>query len=128
MKEENSYSFPHNGSTEFEVFYGFDALEKIYPDKLVTITPYPNPFTQEVRINIGLPDLAADSKVNVVIFDNMGRQVATLDEYTNNRAYMEFVWQGTNDSGNEVPKGIYAFRVLIDGNLDQSTAGKVIKE
>ena len=63
-----------------------------------------------------------------MVFDNLGRQVATLNEYTNNQAYMEFIWKGTNDSGNEVPRGIYAFRIIVDGNLEQSIAGKVIKE
>lgn len=128
MKEESSYSFRNPGKTEFEVFYGFDAMAQIYPDELVTITPYPNPFTDEVRINIGLPNLDADAKVSLVIFNNLGMQVAYLDTYTNNQAYMEFVWKGNNDSGDEVPDGMYAFRVLIDGNLEQTTSGKIIKE
>ena len=128
MKEENSYNFRHGGTTEFEIYFGMDAYEQLRPENMVTITPYPNPFTDKISINVGLPSNHKDGKVLVAIYNTLGKQVATLDTYVAGEAYLEFIWEGNNDSGQEVPEGVYAYRVLIDGSFNEYVSGKIVKE
>jgi hypothetical protein len=128
MKQENSYSFRHGGTTEFEIYFGMDAYEQLRPENLVTITPYPNPFTDKISINVGLPANHKDGKVLVAIYNTLGKQVATLDTYIAGEAYLEFIWEGNNESGQEVPDGVYAYRVLIDGSFNEYVSGKIVKE
>ena len=40
---------------------------------------------------------------------------------------ISFDWQGNNDSGNKVPNGIYAYRVVVSGDINNVVAGKIIK-
>jgi len=128
MKEVNNYQFKHSGVTKFEVFYGYNAFEDLLPDHLEIQTPFPNPFNDKVTINIGLPNSSENHKVSVAIYNTMGAQVATLNNAEMESGYHSFSWQGTNDSGHEVPNGIYAYRIIVNGGISEVVAGKVIKE
>ncbi|RLD24702.1 MAG: hypothetical protein DRI71_01775 [Bacteroidetes bacterium] len=128
MSEENSYTFNHGGITKFEVYYGTDAREALLPNQIEVQTPYPNPFTDRVSINIGLPQSDNEYKVIVAVYNTMGKQVATLTNAAMDSGYYTFDWLGTNDSGSEVPNGIYAYRVVIEGDLNNIISGKVVKK
>jgi len=127
MKEQASYSFDHGGVTKFEVYFGDNALANLLPDEVEVLTPYPNPFTNQVNINIGLPQAGKEYKVRVAIYNTMGKQVATLTNPAMEAGYYVFTWQGNNDSGQEVPDGIYAYRVIVNGEVNKIITGKVIK-
>ena len=128
MREVDNYQFEHAGITKFEVYYGDKALEALLPNQLEVQTPYPNPFTEMVKINVGLPKADNEYKVIVAIYNTMGKQVATLTNGAMESGYYSFKWLGTNDSGNEVPNGIYAYRVMVKGDLSEVVSGKVMKE
>ncbi len=127
MKEKDSYAFEHAGVTKFEVYFGDNALENLLPDGLEVQTPYPNPFTEQVNINVGLPKADNGYKVMVAIYNTMGKQVATLTNGSMDAGYYVFKWQGNNNSGQEVPDGIYAYRVIISGEISKTVTGKVLK-
>jgi hypothetical protein len=127
MKEESSYTFSHTGLTKFEVYYGKNSLNELSPDRLEVQTPYPNPFSKAVTINVGLPLADNEYKIIVGIYDTMGKQVSTLVNGNMNAGYYSFSWQGENNSGNLVPKGIYAYRVVITGAANKVVTGKIIK-
>ncbi|MEN8247878.1 MAG: FlgD immunoglobulin-like domain containing protein [Bacteroidota bacterium] len=128
MKEMSSYEFNHGGLTQFEIYFGDNALEALMPDQIEVQTPYPNPFTDKININVGLPDAKKEHKVVVGIYNTLGKQVAILDSNLNESGYYVFSWPGTNDAGQEVPDGMYAYRVIISGNAEEIVSGKIVKE
>jgi len=70
---------------------------------------YPNPFNPATNIRFTLP--VADN-VNIVIFDVLGRQVATL---ANNQPFGAsthvVTWNGLNDAGYQVGSGVYFYQI-----------------
>ncbi len=71
---------------------------------------YPNPFVNQTNI---VYDVAGDIISSVRIYDVSGRIVRNLPLST---AYCllptSFLWDGTDDSGNEVPVGVYFLRLV----------------
>jgi FlgD Ig-like domain len=128
MREKNSYTFNHGGITKFEVYFGDNARQQLMPEQIEVQSPYPNPFTNEVKINIGLPLADNEYKVAVVVYNTMGKQITTLTNATMDSGYYSFTWSGNNDSGLEVANGIYAYRVIVSGDFNSVIAGKIIKK
>ena len=65
---------------------------------------YPNPFNPSTNIQFELPHL---SKVNLVIFDLLGRKVKTLINKSVTPGKYQVQWDGKNESGILVSSGIY---------------------
>ncbi|MGD0339744.1 MAG: FlgD immunoglobulin-like domain containing protein [Bacteroidota bacterium] len=69
---------------------------------------FPNPFNPTTKIAFELP---VASKVKLVIYDALGREVRTLtdDEYP--AGYIELTWDGRNEIGTMVSSGVYFYRI-----------------
>ncbi len=69
---------------------------------------FPNPFNPTTKIAFELP---VASKVKLVIYDALGREVRTLtdDEYP--AGYIELTWDGRNEVGTTVSSGVYFYRI-----------------
>jgi hypothetical protein len=69
---------------------------------------YPNPFNPSTMIPYQVPK---KTHVSIVIFDVLGRFVATLvnEEKTQGRYFVE--WKGENSSGNQAATGVYFYRM-----------------
>jgi 1,4-alpha-glucan branching enzyme len=65
---------------------------------------YPNPFNPETRITF---EISRAGKVRITIFNVLGQRVATLlnEQYSAGRH--ELLWDGRNDSGEQLSSGIY---------------------
>ena len=80
---------------------------------------YPNPFTQEVTIEIQNPKRA---KVTVDIYNMAGQKIKNLAS-GNNSIQLNLKWYGTNDQGQKVPAGMYLckmnqrYKQLVFGGL-----------
>ena len=88
-----------------------DYLGNCGGDQLVTLPTeyelhynYPNPFNPMTRIDYSLP---FDSKVNIQIFDVLGREVATLVNDYQNAGYYTIDFNASN-----LASGIYFYRML----------------
>lgn len=88
--------------TTFWVIYSdIDELEK--PDEL-SLRAYPNPFNTSVTIHFSNAE-------KFDIFDISGRLVSNISRIIGNRKTGWFVWDGTTDSGEILPNGIYFARI-----------------
>ncbi len=69
---------------------------------------FPNPFNPTTKIAFELP---VASKVKLVIYDALGREVRTLtdDEYPS--GYIELTWDGRSETGTTVSSGVYFYRI-----------------
>jgi hypothetical protein len=69
---------------------------------------FPNPFNPSTKIAFELPIV---SRVKLVIYDALGREVRTLTDEDHPAGYIELTWDGRNDGGATVSSGIYFYRV-----------------
>lgn len=72
---------------------------------------FPNPFNPSTKIAFELP---VASKVKLVIYDNIGREVRTLTDEEHPAGYIELTWDGRNESGTTVSSGIYFYRISTE--------------
>lgn len=73
---------------------------------------YPNPFVIRTTLDYSISD---DSNVSIRIYDIKGQVVRSLVNENQRSGTYSMTWNGTNDSGNSMPMGIY-FVKLIAGN------------
>ena len=74
---------------------------------------YPNPFNPVTTIQFGVPE---ESKVTLMIYDLLGREVRTLINNNLKPGYHKVVWNGTDHFGNQVATGMY-FTVMQSGEF-----------
>jgi hypothetical protein len=79
------------------------------PENFVLMQNYPNPFNPETAIRFGLPK---DSPVRLMITDLLGREVRNLINGDFNAGYHSVIWDGKDNSGNDVPSGIYLYQII----------------
>ena len=70
----------------------------------------PNPFNPDTRIEYDLP---SSGWVNLVVFDVLGRKVATLVDMFRAAGTYGTVWNGTGSNGKPVASGIYFYRLKV---------------
>ena len=56
-------------------------------------------------------NLLEDAKVNLTIYDMMGRQVSTLVSSEQSAGYKSVQWNAVNDAGAPVSAGLYLYRI-----------------
>ncbi|MBJ12042.1 MAG: hypothetical protein CMG62_03045, partial [Candidatus Marinimicrobia bacterium] len=69
---------------------------------------YPNPFNPVTHIKYDLPER---SDVVLLIYDLMGREVATLINEQQEPGYRSIMWDGLNRSGQKVSAGMYFYTI-----------------
>ncbi|MCX6310824.1 MAG: FG-GAP-like repeat-containing protein [Bacteroidetes bacterium] len=86
----------------------------------LNISDAPNPFTEKIVFNISLDK---NTTVNAAVFDMQGVAVKTFSDETLATGNYQYIWQGKDDGGNNLPAGIYFFRITA-GNF--SSVKKVV--
>ena len=84
------------------------------------IRAYPNPFTNYIHIAF---NLGASSNSRLDIYDAQGRHVRTLLAPSRRSGYHSVVWNGRNQSGQQVASSIYFYRLQ---HGQSSSSGKVL--
>jgi hypothetical protein len=77
------------------------------PTTFAVMQNYPNPFNPETTIKYQLPQVA---EVQLIIYNVLGQTIRTLVNDRIEAGYYEVVWDGRNDSGIQVPSGVYIYR------------------
>jgi hypothetical protein len=80
---------------------------------------YPNPFNPSTTIRYDTPEA---SRVSLVVYDKMGREVLRLVDDVIEPGYHTAEWGGRNSSGNRVSSGIYIYRFTARPLSVESTA------
>ena len=68
---------------------------------------YPNPFNSQAAIEY---QLAEDSRVQLIIYDVLGRRVRTLIDNRQIAGYKTAVWAGRSEDGRDLSSGIYLYQ------------------
>jgi hypothetical protein len=103
------------------------ATELTMPGQFALEQNYPNPFNPSTIITLHLPQ---ESKVNLVIYDVLGRAVRSLSANTFFHAGVhQLSWDGRDDSGNTLASGVYFYRlkaVPVTGGNSYSQSRKLV--
>ncbi len=97
------------------------APEGRIPGARLQVVAAPNPGTGSLAIHCLLP---ADARTTIVLFDASGRRVRRLHDGNLPAGETRLVWDGRDDSGREVPKGVYLVKAA---NAAGSATGRVVR-
>lgn len=84
------------------------------PGQATILSSQPNPFSTSTTIRFFLNKT---SPVSLKIYDQSGRIVRTLVDGIIEVGYFEERWDGRNDSGLDLPSGIYFYHLVSQSNI-----------
>lgn len=84
---------------------------------------YPNPFNTSTEITYTSP---TDSHVRLAIYNIAGQKVRILVDQDQSAGHRAVLWDGKNDSGEEVASGVYFYRISI-GDFSQTKKMLLLK-
>jgi hypothetical protein len=100
---------------ETELVNGMEIMTNTVDDTL--LSAFPNPFNQEVKIVLSLPERSSLVKATFRIYNILGQVVRAFQPDLNNPGNKyQFIWNGTNEKGTEVSSGTYFFIVNTPEN------------
>ena len=80
--------------------------EVLIPTKITLMPNYPNPFNPVTRIQFANP---STQKVRLIIYDILGKKVKELVHQVLLSGWYTFIWDATDNMGNQVSSGIYFY-------------------
>ena len=102
-------------TNELWVFDGLSATTAVaesgeagQPQQSVLHQNYPNPFNASTAIAF---ELTEQAKVNLTVYDLLGRKVRNLVTGIRNPGWQEILWDGTDDTGQPVSSGTYIYEL-----------------
>ncbi len=123
IKVFDVYNNATEAETEFIVAESADLALK-------RVLNYPNPFTTYTDFQFEHNRADQPLEVQVQIFTVSGKLVKTINQLVvseGNRVQSKVTWNGLDDYGDKIGKGVYVYRVKIRSQLDNSTADKYEK-
>lgn len=116
VRTDSMLNYPSN-------IIGIEPVSNFIPDK-VSFSNYPNPFNPTTKIRFALPN---EAFVKLVVYDMLGREVATLVNEQLNPGTYEVDLDGTNH-----PSGVYYYKLTVrqagSSTGDPSVDGQVFTE
>jgi hypothetical protein len=88
----------------------------------LTLTPYPNPFNSVVTLNYNTGDLSAGERIEISVFNLLGREVRTLVDSPQTAGAYRISWNGRDNYGVEMSSGLYFCRLQVG---DRSVVKKI---
>lgn len=82
---------------------------KSLPTEFTLKPAYPNPFNPTTTIHYSIPDAR---EVSIMIYDLMGRKVATLFHNEQPAGWYEITWNGLLTNGSLAPAGMYLYKII----------------
>ena len=84
---------------------------------------YPNPFNPHTVIAYALPK---ESHVKITVYNILGQKVRILKDEIEEGGHKRVVWDGRDNSGNEVTSGIYFYKIVA-GNFVKAKKMMMVK-
>lgn len=110
-----------------EVTLDFVVQEQIEM-KLDHVLNYPNPFTTRTEFYFEHNQVCSQLDVQIQIFTVSGRLVKTINQPVHTEGFRSegIVWDGKDDFGDQLAKGVYVYRLIARTN-DEKEAEKLEK-
>jgi len=96
---------------------GIEPISSEIPERFVLFQNYPNPFNPVTNVKFQIPK---PSFVKLVIYDLLGREVATLVNEQLKAGTYEVDWDASNypPDGGQAPSGVYFYRLVVGDNTN----------
>jgi hypothetical protein len=95
--------------------YATTGLEGVFSSEQPEINCYPNPFSDEITVEINLFN---ETGVHVEVLNQLGQQVKNLAAGEQlNRGVHRLIWDGTNAGKSRVAPGIYLIRMKMNDTV-----------
>jgi photosystem II stability/assembly factor-like uncharacterized protein len=91
---------------------GVRQINEKVPSNYTLYQNYPNPFNPSTRIKIDIP-AGISGKVNLVVYNELGKEVATLIGGEYKPGTYEVEWNASN-----YPSGVYFYKLVTNGFTD----------
>jgi len=102
-------NFSSNSVDFIQLTTSIDKNEKANPLKIFSINKVnPNPFRESIIIKYNLHE---KTDISVCIYNIIGQKIKNLEQSSQKIGKHSIVWDGTNNSGQTVPAGIYYCRM-----------------
>jgi hypothetical protein len=85
------------------------------PDQYSLYQNYPNPFNPITTIQYDLPEKAF---VRLTVYNTKGERIKTLVSYTQPPGSHKISWDGSTDTGNRAPSGLYFYKLECQNHTD----------
>lgn len=102
---------------------GIADNDLLLPAEYRLFNNYPNPFNPTTTISFEIPQ---SGNVTLQIFNSLGQFVRTLTSGDLSAGRHSFVWDGRDDSNNDVASGIYFYK-LTAGTFSQTSRMVLLK-
>ena len=84
--------------------------------KFILFQNYPNPFNSTTTISY---QLSAVSQIRLVIYNVIGQNIRLLENEVKSTGSYSTVWDGKDESRNDVASGIYFYQLTTDSDFGQ---------
>ena len=111
MRSTDHYTFVYDGVRAFDLTVSalnLDVSERAKPNRYELIKNTPNPFNSSTAIEFGIPKKCV---VSLDILDVSGRVIRNLASCEFDSGWHRIVWDGENDAGENMPSGVYLYRL-----------------
>ena len=88
-----------------------DIQHNTSPEEFRLYQNYPNPFNPQTTIMYYLPQ---KSKISLIIYDAIGREVRSLDSGVKSSGYHTLSWDSKDNYGKSVSTGIYIYQLQTE--------------
>jgi len=123
MKSTNMYHFTWKEGAQFKVLYSREG--ELLPEVTLLGNAYPNPFNATVTIPYMLEQ--AQSTVEIIIFDMLGRKVKAITTSNVKAGLHELQWNGRNEQDDEIENSMYYYQLRGDKGI-LSTSKRLLKQ
>lgn len=100
--------------------------DRLVPEEFDLSQNYPNPFNPRTDIGYQIPDSKSSFHTTLKVYNLLGQEVRTLVDEVKSPGYYTVTWEGKDNSGNEVPCGVYFYRMRA-GDFTQTRKMTLIK-
>jgi len=105
----NKWDFDNNKATKVK------ELSNNTPNAFALAQNYPNPFNPTTSIHY---NLRQNSRVEMVVYNLLGKKIATLVNTDQNAGSYQITWDGTDMYGNQAASGVYFYKILAGDFVD----------
>ncbi len=128
MRVDTSYNFIFSsGARLFTITLTDDGaldVSGVEKPEVFNLGPnIPNPFNATTEFEIAIPH---DTDVKVEVFNLLGKRVTTLVDGEMKTGWHRVIWNGLDNSGRELPSGVYLYRVIA-GDFNETKKMTLVK-
>ncbi|WP_051359869.1 type IX secretion system sortase PorU [Adhaeribacter aquaticus] len=114
----------YNNSSEAVIKFTVSDTDKLALGK---ISNYPNPFFNQTTFQFSHNRAGEDLHIQIQIFTVTGKLVNTLKTQTTSTYPGTFTWNGKDERGNPLSRGIYIYKIFVRSMKDGSQTERTNK-